>query len=530
MKTIARTSQFAAALLSLKGRPLSFDKYKPFETIYDVDPDTMVLKAGRQIGKSVSLAGRITTKSIVRRYFNSLYIAPYQIQSKRFSNAYLDAFIESPIIKKHFKTKSDVNNVYEKSFATGSVVYLSYAENENDADRIRGIMADQLTVDEVQDVSLSALPPIIEILSASEHRYKVYAGTSKSTANTLERLWLNTNQLEWAMKCDHCNKWVLPNNFERCMAICMDPKGPKCYHCGGFINVNNGQWVATVPSVKDKMGFHLPQFIMASNTSPKKWDDLVRNKVHQALQNGLYSPSKLANEVFGLATDLAGKSLSAREAQACCNSERTAWCTNRVQAAKELGVYKIVIGVDWSVTGSEKSYTAVSVLGLDAEGKMYLLYSEIMQGTHILSQVARIEKLYHQFEADLISSDRGVGVLQAQLLQRELGYDKVIMVNYVSAKRRLRWDSEGGFMAADRTMAMDIAMQKMRRGRGKFETPCWELTSSLWEHALGIFEEETLAMKRVYRHEEDDPDDWFHSVCFATIGFEYLTGNYAFVE
>ena len=63
-KVVAKTHDLASALLSLKGRPLSFDKYKPFELIYDVDPDTMVLKAGRQVGKSVSLAGRITTKSI----------------------------------------------------------------------------------------------------------------------------------------------------------------------------------------------------------------------------------------------------------------------------------------------------------------------------------------------------------------------------------------------------------------------------------------------------------------------------------
>lgn len=525
----AKTSQIAEALLELKGKPLSFTRYAPFRTIYDMDPDTMVLKAGRQIGKSVSLAGRIITKSISRRYFNSLYIAPFQIQSKRFSNAYLDAFVESPIIKKHFKTRSDVNNVYEKSFSTGSRVYLSYAENEADADRIRGIMADQLVADEVQDISMDAFVPIVEILSASEHRYKVFAGTSKSVANTLERLWMRTNQMEWAMKCPHCSKWVLPNSYNRCIAICQNPHGPSCYHCGKVIDVNLGQWVAANQSVKNNIGFHLPQFIMASNTSPKKWPDIV-DKVLQAQNGGMYSPATLANEVFGLATDLSGKSLSAKEAQNCCNEERTAWVKTRRQAIKELGVVKVCIGVDWSVTGSDKSYTVISVLGVDMDGRVFLLHSEIIQGTHILSQVARVEQLYHQFEADVVSGDRGVGVLQCQLLQKSLGYSKVIMVQYVAGKRRLRWDTAGGFMAADRTMAMDIIMQKMRRGRSKFETPCWNLTQHMWEHALAIYEEEMLSGRRVYRHEEDAPDDWFHSIAFGYVGLEYLSGKYTYIE
>lgn len=524
----AKTHDLAAALLSLKGRSLSFEKYKPFELVYDVDPDTMVLKAGRQIGKSVSLAGRITTKSIGQGFFNSLHVSPFQIQSKRFSNAYLDAFIESPLIKKYFKEKSNVNNVYEKSFSTGSIVYLSYAQTESDADRIRGIMADQLTVDEVQDVSLDAFVPIMEILSASEYGYKCYAGTSKSTSNTLERLWLRSNQMEWVMKCPHCRKSVIPNTFERCTKICSSPLGPSCYHCGGIIDVMKGQWAAAIPSITNNVGFHLPQFIMGANTTPKKWTG-VHTKAMDALNGGLYNPATLANECFGLATDLAGKSLSPREAQNCCNNARETWYTSRAEAAAELGVYRVILGVDWSVTGAQKSFTVVSVLGINLEGRTFLLYAQKLPGGNILEQVERIRSLFVQYEADIIGCDRGVGVVQAQLLQVALGFDKVIMCNYVAAKTKLRWDNEG-FMASDRTMCMDVAMQKMRRGRSLFETPSWALTEPLWEDALSIFEEETMNHRRVYRHEEDEPDDWFHSVTFGLIAQQYLTGEFVYVE
>lgn len=523
---VARTSQFATALLELKGSPLSFEKYRPFELVYDMDPDLMVLKAGRQIGKSVSLAGRITTKSVARSYFNSLYVAPLQVQSKRFSNAYLDAFIDSPLIRKHFKNRGTTKNVYEKSFSNGSTVYLSYAENEHDADRIRGIMADQLTMDEIQDISYDALPPIFEILSASDYGYKVMAGTSKSTANTLEYLWLSTNQLEWCIKCPHCGHWVIPNEYEVCVRICQNPHGPSCDKCGKVIDVTKGIWVATEPGEKRRVGFHLPQFLMSANTSKKKWAGLSE-KVVGAETGGLYSPAKLANEVFGLATDLAGKTISMKEARECCNPEQK---TFYEKWRRDKGIIYCVMGIDWAVTGAEKSFSIASVVGYDHLGKAYLMYSEKFQGIHPLKQVERIQEIYHKYQCQFIGSDRGVGVLQGELLQKALGHDKLMMINYVSSKARLRYDVRHRFLAADRTQAIDNVVMKIRYGRDRFETPCWDMMQSFWQDALNVYEEETLSGNRVYRHHPDEPDDWLHSLVFANIAYQYMTRDFTYTE
>ena len=527
-KVKARTSELATALLQLKGHPLAFEKYRPFELIYDMDPDTMILKAGRQIGKSVCLGGRLTTKSIARPYFNSLYLAPLQQQTKRFSNAYLDAFIDSPLIKKHFKDKASISNVYEKRFSNGSTIYLSYAENEHDADRIRGIMSDQLTMDEIQDVSYDALPPIFEILSASEYNLKALAGTSKSTANTLEYMWQQSNQLEWCVKCDHCGHWVIPDEYEKCIKICSKFEGPSCDKCGGLIDFNKGTWVAKNPNQKRRIGFHLPQFIMGANTKKSKWPD-IWEKVQSAEEGGLYSPVKLSNEVFGLATDLAGKSISMAEAMNCCNPEVKSWF-NKWPHDDGRNIVVCVMGVDWAVTGSEKSFTVASILGYDAAGKCYLLYSERFQGVHPLAQVERIAQLFKQYKCVFIGSDRGVGVLQGQLLQKELGFKKLVMINYVSAKQRLRYDPKGGFLAADRTQAIDNVVMKIRMGRERFETPAWEVTQSMWKDALNIHEEETHSGTRVYRHHPDEPDDWLHSVVFGNIAYQYLSHDFTFTE
>lgn len=530
----ATASQLAAAILDLKGKPLQFDNYEPFRMIYDMDPEMMVFKAGRQIGKSVSLGGRLTIKSIGKAYFNSLYIAPFQIQSKRFSNAYLDAFMDSKLIKKYFRRSSDPKNVYEKKFSNGSTIYLSYAQTESDADRIRGIMADMLTVDEVQDISFDALPPIYEILNASDYGYKVMAGTSKSVSNTLEQLWIRSNQLEWAVKCG-CGHWNIPHDFNACLAMCRHPEYPCCQKCGGRIDMSKGQWISTMPRIKNIVGFHLPQIVIGANCTAKKWPKTYA-KIQSAMNGGLYTPDTLANEVFGLATDLSGKSLSMREAMDCCNEDWTQWANtdpskNSPEVNRMLGSLACTVaGVDWSVTGSDKSYTVCVILGYDHTGRCFLLASKKMQGIHILKQVDQVLAMARHWNVSMIASDRGVGVLQAQLMQKEYGINRVLMCQYVSAKKRLRWDKDGQFIAADRTQAIDNVMMKFRAGKDRFMAPAWGITEGYWGDALTIYEEETTVGKRVYRHHPDEPDDWCHAVVFGNIGYQYMTGDFSYTE
>ena len=130
----------------------------------------------------------------------------------------------------------------------------------------------------------------------------------------------------------------------------------------------------------------------------------------------------------------------------------------------------------------------------------------------------------------MIGSDRGVGVLQAGLLSRSLGQDKVVMIQYCAAKQVLRYDRQGGYLAADRTQAMDMVILKMKLGKTKFETPNWELMLPYWKDALVLYEEESLTGRRLYRKDEGYPDDWLHSVVFGHIAWMSVSGQFQFLE
>lgn len=517
-------SQLATAILQLKGKPLNLEDYLPFKLIYDINPDKLTLMAGRQIGKSVSLSAMLTVNSILRKHFTSLFVSPLAQQTSRFSSAYLDAFFDSPIVKKHYKDSNSKKNVFEKTLNTGSRIILGYAQTEQDADRIRGVASDMNLYDEVQDMSLEALPIIGETMGASDYGYSRHTGTAKTENNGLTILFKRSNQLEWVVKCTHCGKYTIPIDFDACMKILTGcPGGPACMHCSKPIDMTTGKWIAAKPSEKDHMGFHLPQIIFPARTKPKKWKDLVDKST-----NGSYNAQKIANEVFGVPSGVGGRILSIREAMACCNPRKTEWDKGFPHDSRNICM--TTIGVDWSVSGSTKSYTMVSVLGYDYNGKCYLLYSQKLDGVDILAQVARVEQLYLQYECCMIGSDRGVGVLQGQMFKQHVGDEKVAMVNYVAAKVPLRWDKIGGYYAGDRTMCMDTMILKAKIGINQFETPCWNLTGDFWDNALHVFEEETLAGRRVYRKDEDSCDDWLHSLVFANVAAMVVRGEFTTVD
>lgn len=518
-----KPSQLSRGILELKGKPLDLEDYKPFELIYDINPEKATLQCGRQIGKSVSLGALITSNSIIRKHFGTLFTSPLQQQTSRFSTQYLEPFLASPIVKKHYIDSASKRNVFERTLNNGSRITLGYAETEADSDRIRGVSADALYCDEIQDMSLDAIPVLEETLSASDYGYRRFTGTAKGEGNSLNVMFKRSNMCEWVVKCDSCGKYTVPHDFDTCLKILDNPLGPGCVHCGAVLDMKKGMWVAAKPHITDHFGFHIPQLCIPARNKPKKWKEL-RSK---ALT---YSTVKLANEVFGTATGSGGRPLSLREAMACCNPLRTSFDEGFPSSSDPRGILCTTLGVDWSVTGSAKSYTVVTVLGWDYHGRCYLLYAQRLDGIDILAQVKHVMYLYNKFQCSMIGSDRGVGVLQGQMMKRDLGEDRVSMINYVAAKTQLRWDKDGQFFAADRTMSIDSTILKMKMGSTRFETPHWELMQTFWEDALHIFEEETLAGRRVYRKDEDHTDDWLHSVTFAMVAYMVVKGDFVYLD
>jgi len=147
--------ELAEAVLDLKGAPLSLAEYAPMHSMYEDDSRELLLMAGRQVSKSTSLMVKLLTKAATTPFYSQLYVCPLKDQTSRFSNLYIaDTIKFSPALKTYFLKKGggdQIQNVHLRSFANGSAMHFQYCMFS--ADRVRGISADSVLIDESENPS-----------------------------------------------------------------------------------------------------------------------------------------------------------------------------------------------------------------------------------------------------------------------------------------------------------------------------------------------------------------------------------------
>ena len=180
-------SQFAEKILYLGGNPLSLDDYKFMRPVYNSTHPSIVLHTSRQISKSTTLANLMIANSVMIPHFKTLYISPTVDQTKIFSGDRVQPVMdESPYIHKHLMSTALAQNVFTKQLKNKSKMYLRYALQS--ADRLRGISADAVNFDEVQDLIPDIIPVANETMSRSMYKWNMYSGTPKTSTTTLAKL------------------------------------------------------------------------------------------------------------------------------------------------------------------------------------------------------------------------------------------------------------------------------------------------------------------------------------------------------
>ena len=141
-------------LLQLKGKPYHLQDHFPFEPFFRSRmPKRTLLKTGRQVSKSTSLAAQGVLFSNCIPYFSTLYVTPLFEMIRRFSQNYVRPFIETSPVMKLFSGHSTINSVLQRSFKNRSQMIFSFAFL--DAERTRGIAADKNCLAEGTLVELS---------------------------------------------------------------------------------------------------------------------------------------------------------------------------------------------------------------------------------------------------------------------------------------------------------------------------------------------------------------------------------------
>ena len=485
-------------------------------------PRTMFM-AGRQVGKTLSLSRSEVLDMLTIPNLQVLYLAPLLDQSKRFSTLYLNEAIQSCALARRMQERSlegvlsdskIMTSVFHKSFANGAGIQCMYAKTS--ADRARGIMADRIDYDEIQDQSIDVIPIVEQSLKASKWGLQRFTGTAKTVDNTIERLWQQSSQAEWCMKCPHCGYWNVPNKEN--IGKMPQPDGMHCVNprCRGLVNVRDGRWVHFNRDQEGTFnGYHVPQVIMPLMVeNPSSWRLIIHD-----IQT--FPEDKTMQEVFGISASSGARIIEEADVR------RASTLPPMETLRNNLGRYILrVCGVDWG-GAEEKSFTVATVIGVTPDGRVDVLYAQRFEGIRPDEMFLQIAKIYNRYECAIMSCDYGLGIHNNMIMQDRYNC-RVVQMQFVKAKATITFASTNGGdprWSIDKTSALRSVFYAIKYGKiyfppyEEFEPYTRDLFSP-YEHVIDTTGITTIR----YLRDPSQPDDFCMALTFALMAAVKVAG------
>jgi hypothetical protein len=377
---------------------------------------------------------------------------------------------------------------------------------------VRGIAADLVCIDEIQDILTDNISVIEECIAHSSFKYKLYSGTPKSLDNTIEGLWIDeSTQNEWVVPCDHCGggdarHWNILTEAN------IGPRFLICERCGKEIHPmhEHAQWASLNPKprVPNPMdGYRVPQLMVPWIA----WPDILNKQL-------TYSRARFYNEVLGMSYDSGTRPLTQQDVRDNCTSKLGLGASD-LSAARSFVMgsgARTFMGVDWG-TG-EQTFTVVTICAY-RDGRFALLYVTRFEGqdSEPAVQIAKIRKLVEEWRVTYIGTDYGGGFDRNDILLRTYGPRVVFKYQYSTVTSgKIVWDGGLGRFLVNRTEVMSDVFNAIKR-KDVFSFPRWEdFEMPFGQDMLNIFSEfSEVRRTNEYKKSRGVTDDTFHALLYA---------------
>lgn len=532
---VGRMSDIAQSTIHHLGKPLRLDKHKFMLPVYNSGDKRIVLKCSRQVSKSTTIANIQVTESMVYSHWRSLYVSPSALQTRQYSNEKLRPTVyQSPFIINNFLCKNLIDQVFEKTLANGSYMFLRYAFLT--AARARGIPASRVFFDEVQDLLKENIKVIAESVSASKlatgkDGTELLAGTPLTFSNTLEEYWKWSTQCEWLVPCD-CK---IPNYWNILSVENIGKKGLICSNCGKGINPAMGKWVAFQPN-ETYHGYHVTQLMVPWKQDEENWREEIVFKYEK------WPASNFYNEVLGLAYDTASAPVTRMDIERCswprkkfAKIDSSKFSERRTRESSGMQLFA---GIDWGEGREEggmylgkkrfASFTVLTIGGYIAPGIFWPIFMKRYRGKEIDPEVVLPDamNIIGQFNCHAIGADWGHGWGMNSRILKDVGRDRFMQFQYSSSlNERKRWD-EGGFKwIVNRNAVLSALFQDIKNE--KFLFPEWEVFEPFAKDILAEYVEFNDRQRTMlYDHPIDQPDDALHSMIYARLTADIMLGRF----
>jgi len=241
-----------------KGLELEFSNHRFLKDIFRDWTPIQVCRKASQVGFSTMEIIKSLWASRYKKY-NIIYTLPTFGDVGQFVPSKVNALISNNGVLQEW-TK-DKDTVLQKKVGDGFIYYRgTFASDKNKMDSAVGIMfsSDLNIYDEADRSDQEIMMQYESRLEASEYRGKWYFSNPTSPNTLSQKLYEQSDQKHWFVKCSHCNKWQFLDYWKNVI----DGQFI-CQYCKGVITDDdrrNGQWVKKYTG-REISGYWIPQLI-----------------------------------------------------------------------------------------------------------------------------------------------------------------------------------------------------------------------------------------------------------------------------
>jgi hypothetical protein len=483
--------EFCETFVYLKDRPISFAERGYLREIYASTAKRLVLRCSRQVEKTTLLVNRIIHAAVIEPGIQMLLVLPRREQALVFSNSRLMPTIAgSPFIRRLLLgPKKRSTQVMNCRFANGSELFIRAAFHS--ADAARGLSADLLFIDEVQDIAAGDLAVLQECLSHSRRGEIICTGTPKLIDNQLEDVFRRSTACEWLVPCPGCQRDT------RLDERALSPAGLCCPECGGTLNPRRGKWVPRNPNSSWGHGFWI-------NHCMVPWLNLDELIARQAA----YDPARFRNECLGMPTALGDHVITLGELEACCSDRPMAVTPADVPAESR---DRLIAGIDWGGGTTTATVLAIGYFRPDLHSVIVRLerFRPEEEPDRVLNQVA---ERCRTFNVKLIAADGGGnGHVYNRLLQNQLGYQAALFaIIYSTVDQEPFRDGTLTKWTINRSASIGATFSRIKKRLLHFPR-VQECGTFLDEFVCELAEYDDYSRTIRYTHPDGQPDDALHA-------------------
>lgn len=479
----------------------------------------ILMKTARQCEKSTMLGNKILSLTALSPNTTALYVSSATLNMIEFADERIENTLRiSPQLRNYVGQFQSYNRYLKRYKGNNSKIVMRSA-NLN-ANRVRGIAADVLAIDEVQDFTMSNIPVIRACLNNSPMQngaVTLIAGTPLSFDNPIEQIWskLSTQNM-WLMKCSRCNHWNPPLPKQ------VGPLGLVCEKCGKALSPFDGQWVPMGSRDATYEGFHLSRALMPYKAiaDPEQFK-IQWGKFYEDFKDPTVEDAQKLNEMFGVSADSGSKPITQAELQACCwpGMQITRLAPPEVLSDPS---WPIFAGIDWGSGQSGESFTVLCMGFMNGE-KFQVFYLKRFMGIetgpkYVAKDVARSLEENGVMQA-ICDAGFSWGILSDVREKIQEGINRLIPCMYASQSAIANFDETANMLKVHRTRWMARVFQRMKEGAICF--PDWEIFAGT-PRSNGGFAQDIMTIhadrspkQRMTVFNHTDPDDAFHAILYA---------------